>query len=174
MEVVVALGANLGTPLDQLQFAARELAAISLRPLRFSSVWETQPVDCPPGSPTFANAVILAAAGLEESPESWLDQFQDWERRAGRMPKQLLNEARPLDVDIIAWGEKQTATDRLVLPHPRAHLRRFVLEPLAELIPEWTLPGQSQSIRNLLNRLPSDSTFRRWVSAPEFSRMCRA
>lgn len=172
LEVVVALGANLGEPLTQFRFAARELAAISSRPLRFSSVWETQPVDCPPGSPTFANTVIIASAGLEVSPETWLNQFQEWERRAGRVPKRLLNEARPLDVDMIAWGQKQCVTERLVLPHPRAHLRRFVLEPLAELLPEWTLPGQSLSIREILNRLPSDSTSRKWVLAPEFSQMC--
>ncbi len=173
VEVVVALGANLGDPLAQLRFAARELEKISIRPLRYSSVWETQPVDCPPGSPVFANTIILAVAGADESPKAWLDQFQDWERQAGRLPKRMLNEARPLDVDLIAWGRRQLSTDRLVLPHPRAHLRRFVLEPLVELLPEWYLPGQLKPVRDLLEGLPPDSTFRKWVSAPEFSFLCR-
>ncbi len=173
VEVIVALGANLGDPLAQFRFAASELGRISTRPLRFSSVWETQPVDCPPGSPVFANAIIIAGADAGDSPEAWLDHFQDWERRAGRIPKRLLNEARPLDVDLIAWGQQQLSTDRLVLPHPRAHLRRFVLEPLAELAPEWHLPGQSMSIRELLSQLPPDSTIRRWIPALEFSAACQ-
>jgi 2-amino-4-hydroxy-6-hydroxymethyldihydropteridine diphosphokinase len=97
----------------------------------------------------------------------WLDQFQAWEREAGRAPKRVHNEARPLDIDIIAWGGLIWKTPRLVLPHPRAHLRRFVLEPLAELLPDFVLPGQKTTVSELLRSLPPEVDFRRWMTAEE-------
>jgi 7,8-dihydro-6-hydroxymethylpterin-pyrophosphokinase len=71
-------------------------------------------------------------------------------------PKQVLNEPRPLDLDLIAFGSVVCATQELTLPHPRAHLRRFVLAPLAEVAPEWRLPGQSKTVQQLLDGLGSD------------------
>jgi len=83
------------------------------------------------------------------------------EREAGRRPKKVHNEARPLDLDIIAWGDLTMRTDFLVLPHPRAHLRRFVLQPLAEIAPESVLPGTGHSIAELLEAVPPDPAMRR-------------
>jgi 2-amino-4-hydroxy-6-hydroxymethyldihydropteridine diphosphokinase len=113
-------------------------------------------VDCPPGSPPFLNAVVGFHPRPGETPESLLARLQALEREFGRRPKQLLNEPRPLDLDLIAFGAEVRATPQLTLPHPRAHLRRFVLEPLAEIAPGLVLPGQQASVAKLLATLPVD------------------
>ena len=112
-------------------------------------------MDCPPGSPVFVNAVIGLAAPAGETPESLLAKLQELEREFGRGRKKILNEARPLDLDLIAFGSETRTTGRLILPHPRAHLRRFVLEPLSEIAPDLVLPGQSQAVAELVRNLPA-------------------
>jgi len=99
---------------------------------------------------------------LEETPETLLDTLQAIERAFGRRPKAVLNEPRPLDLDLIAFGEETRATPRLVLPHPRACRRRFVLEPLAEVAPDLVLPGQKLAVRDLLACLRSAEVVRRF------------
>jgi 2-amino-4-hydroxy-6-hydroxymethyldihydropteridine diphosphokinase len=90
-----------------------------------------------------------------------LVRLQAAEKELGRRPKLVLNEARPLDLDLIAWAGETRATPALTLPHPRAHQREFVLRPLAELAPELVLPGQVESVVALLAKLPPDPQFRR-------------
>ncbi len=159
--VVIALGANLGDPVRQLRLAFEQLDGLAAEPVRRSSLWETSPVDCPPGSPKFTNAVALFTPRLGETPESLLARLQTLERELGRRPKLVLNEARPLDLDLIAWAGETRSTPDLTLPHPRAHQREFVLRPLAELAPELILPGQVESVAELLARLRPDPQFRR-------------
>ena len=157
----VALGSNLGDSQQIIQTAFGRLQQFSDEPLLKSSLWETTPVDCPPGSPNFLNAVagIMPRAG--ETPESLLAKLQELEREFGRLPKKVLNEARPLDLDLIAFANEVRATPNLILPHPRAHLRRFVLDPLSEIAPLLMLPEQEQSVSRLLEILPSDPGPRR-------------
>jgi 2-amino-4-hydroxy-6-hydroxymethyldihydropteridine diphosphokinase len=85
-----------------------------------------------------------------ETPETLLAKLQALEKQFGRTPKKVLNEARSLDLDLIAFGGEVRQTPQLLLPHPRAHLRRFVLAPLAELAPDLVLPGQPQTAATLL------------------------
>ncbi|HTH49106.1 MAG TPA: 2-amino-4-hydroxy-6-hydroxymethyldihydropteridine diphosphokinase [Candidatus Limnocylindria bacterium] len=160
-QVVVALGSNLGDSAAQVSVAIDRLAGLAAGAVRRSSLWQSTPVDCPPGSPLFVNAVAMFRPLPGETPESLLTKLQALEREFGRRPKLVLNEARPLDLDVIAWGDEQVDLPGLVLPHPRAHLRRFVLEPLAELAPGLVLPGQSQAVRELLTGLSPDPDFRR-------------
>jgi len=115
-----------------------------------SSLFETTPVDCPPGSPPFINAIVALHPRQAETPESLLGKLQMIEKEFGRQPKTILNEPRPLDLDLIAFGSARRSTNRLTLPHPRAHLRRFVLEPLAEIAPDFILPGQRKNVGQLL------------------------
>lgn len=161
--VFVALGANLGDPAGQIRAALERLSRYSAGPSRASSLWHSTPDQCPPGSPGFINAVILLTPPAAETPESLLAQLQDWEREFGRLPKTVLNEARPLDLDLIAWGAEVRQTTRLVLPHPRATQRRFVLAPMAELAPDFILPGQSRTIVELLALAPADPGLRPWT-----------
>jgi len=134
----------------------RRLRQFSNGPLLRSVIWQTAPVDCPPGSPPFLNAVVGFLPCPGETPESLLARLQALEREFGRRPKQLLNEPRPLDLDLIAFGAQVRATPQLTLPHPRAHLRRFVLQPLTEIAPGLVLPGQQATVAQLLARLPQD------------------
>lgn len=161
-EALVALGSNLGDPAGQIRDAMDRLEALSRLPVRRSSLWWSTPVECPPGSPVFINAAVALAPRDGETPESLLAGLQEIEREFGRRPKQVTNEARPLDLDLIAWGAEVRATASLILPHPRAHQRRFVLEPLAELVPDLVLPGQVRMVRALLAAAPLDPGLRRW------------
>jgi 2-amino-4-hydroxy-6-hydroxymethyldihydropteridine diphosphokinase len=94
-------------------------------------------------------------------PESLLKKLQTLEKEFGRTPKKILNEARSLDLDLIAFGNETRATPELTLPHPRAHLRQFVLQPLAEIAPELVLPGREQPAKKLLSLLTSGEVVRK-------------
>ena len=106
---------------------------LSDRTLLQSSCWRTTPVDCPPGSPLFLNAMAGLVPRAEETPETLLITLQQLEKEFGRALKKTFNEPRPLDLDLIAFGRRLRATPQLTLPHPRAHLRAFVLAPLNEI-----------------------------------------
>lgn len=159
--VFVALGSNLGESRRTLGQAIERLAQLSNGPLLRSAIRQTAPVDCPPGSPPFLNAVVGFLPRPGETPESLLARLQELEREFGRRPRQGLNEPRPLDLDLIAFGGEVRATPQLTLPHPRAHLRRFVLQPLSEIAPGLVLPGQEAAVARLLERLPKDPPNRR-------------
>jgi 2-amino-4-hydroxy-6-hydroxymethyldihydropteridine diphosphokinase len=149
----IALGSNLGDSRQTVLRAMERLQEFSDEPLRKSSLLETTPVDCPPGSPNFVNAIVGLIPRRDETPESLLVKLQKLEAEFGRTPKKILNEARPLDLDIIAFGNEVRTTPQLTLPHPRAHLRQFVLQPLAEIAPDLILPGQGRPVSELLQQL---------------------
>ncbi len=153
---LVALGSNLGDSVAVLRQAMERLEELSAAPLLRSSLWDTTPVDCPLNSPRFVNAAVALVARADETAEGLLMKLQGLEKAFGRQPKLVLNEARALDLDLIAFGCERHAAPGLTLPHPRAHLRRFVLQPLAEIAPEFVLPGQSCSILALLESLRTD------------------
>jgi 2-amino-4-hydroxy-6-hydroxymethyldihydropteridine diphosphokinase len=160
----VALGSNLGDALGGVLQAVGRLQELSDHPLRKSSLWRTTPVDCPPGSADFVNAVVALVPRAGETPESLLKKLQALEKEFGRAPKKVLNEPRPLDLDLIAFGNEIRAVPELILPHPRAHERRFVLEPLAEIAPDFVLPGQHETVAALLEKLPSNERIGRLPS----------
>jgi len=151
----VALGSNLGDSKQNVLRAMNRLQDCSDFPLLRSSLWQTTPVDCPPGSPLFVNAVAGLLPRMNETPESLLAELRAREIEFGRLPKQVLNEPRPLDLDLIAFGREIHKSEHLILPHPRAHLRRFVLQPLNEIASGLVLPGQVLSVRQLLETLDS-------------------
>jgi 2-amino-4-hydroxy-6-hydroxymethyldihydropteridine diphosphokinase len=154
MLAIVALGANLGDPVKTLRDAMARLQQFSDKPLLKSSLWQTTPVDCPPDSPQFVNAVAGIVPRKDETPESLLEKLQELEKEFGRSPKKILNEPRPLDLDLIAFGHEIRNMPRLTLPHPCAHLRRFVLQPMSEIAPDLILPGQMKTVLQLLEDLP--------------------
>jgi 2-amino-4-hydroxy-6-hydroxymethyldihydropteridine diphosphokinase len=141
-----------------LREAMGRLAERAVEPLAASSLWSSAPVDCPPGSPPFVNAVVVLRVAVAETPEAVLAWLQELEREFGRRPKAVLNEPRPLDLDLIDWEGTERRSDRLTLPHPRAILRRFVLEPLAEIAPRRVLAGQTRCVAELLQGLATAET----------------
>src|SRR5689334_21291786 len=129
----IALGSNLGDTRRNVLQAMDRLQKFSDQTILRSSLWETEPVDCPPGSPKFINAVIGLVPRADETPESLLQKLQQIEQEFGRRPKKVLNEARPLDLDLIVFANEVRNTAELKLPHPRAIERKFVLGPLVEI-----------------------------------------
>src|SRR5271154_1062327 len=156
--VFVALGSNLGDSRKIILDAMARLQKFSHEPVLKSSLWQTSPVDCPPDSPKFVNAAVGLISPKNETPESLLKKLRELEKEFGRAPKTVLNEPRPLDLDLIAFGNETQNSPELILPHPRAHLRRFVLQPLSEIAPELILLGQGKTVAELLASLPVDST----------------
>lgn len=157
---LISLGANLpsatGPAAQTLEAALQELAALSQAPLLRSRLWRSAPMDCPPGTPDFINAAAAIEPPTGMSPRELLHRLQDIERRYGRQRDGGVNTPRTLDLDLISYGGQQLQDPLLTLPHPRAHLRAFVLCPLAEILPELILPGHQYSIGVLARRL-SDS-----------------
>lgn len=154
----VALGSNLGDSRQIIPDAMVRLQKLSGQPILKSSLWQTSPVNCPPGSPNFVNAVVGLVPCAGETPESLLKKLRELEKEFGRAPKMVLNESRSLDLDLIAFGSETRNSPELTLPHPRAHERLFVLQPLNEIAPDLILPGQSKTVSQLLAKLPAGET----------------
>ncbi len=149
----VALGANLGDAAATLSDAAAEIAGWSSGMALGSSLWLTAPVDCPFGSPPFLNAALGLRPKPVTTPESLLNNLLALESKLGRTRSGLANAPRVIDLDLIAFGTETRNMPTLVLPHPQAHKRSFVLAPLAEIAPGLVLPGQQQTVSGLLATL---------------------
>lgn len=152
---IVALGSNLGDSRRIILAAMGRLQNFSDQPILKSSLWQSLPVDCPPGSPRFVNAVVGLLPRKSETPESLLKKLQALEKEFGRSARNIINEPRSLDLDLIAFGAETRITADLILPHPRAPVRRFVLQPLSEIAPDLTLPGWGKTVAELLERIKS-------------------
>ena len=156
MRAGIAIGSNLGDRLQQLREARRhivELPDVS-PPIVFSSIYETEPVNCETGASKFLNAVM--EIGFERAPRSLLHALQGIEEAMGRLPRHARNRSRTIDLDLLYCGDWTQNTPKLQLPHPRLHLRRFVLEPLVEIRPDLKLPGNGEAIRDLLMCVESE------------------
>jgi len=152
----VALGSNLGDSREILSQAVAKLRELSSGSVIRSSLWKTEPVDCPPGSPPFLNAVVAFIPRDPITPAELLMRLKTFEAEFGRRPKAVMNEPRPLDLDLISFQGVVLQSETLTLPHPRAHVRRFVLAPLAEIASDFVFPGQTKTTKRLLGELWSD------------------
>jgi 2-amino-4-hydroxy-6-hydroxymethyldihydropteridine diphosphokinase len=144
--VYLSLGTNLGDREASLREALAQLGAAGIRILRVSSLYETEPRDVP-DQPWFLNAVVEAETKL--FPKMLLARTQGIEQAMGRK-KTRPKGPRTIDTDILLYGNSVIDTETLVIPHPRMHERRFVLEPLAELAPELRHPATRRTVREML------------------------
>jgi 2-amino-4-hydroxy-6-hydroxymethyldihydropteridine diphosphokinase len=140
--VVIALGTNLGDRRRFLREAVRRLGA-AVRVVRLSPVFETEPVDAPPGSPWFCNMVLAGYTNVS-APEL-LEALQEIERAMGRRRREV-NGPRVIDLDLILFGATLLRTPRLTLPHPRYSQREFVLAPLRTLALPWVDPATGEPL----------------------------
>lgn len=135
----VALGANLGHPQEALQAALEDLrqtAGVGVTAV--SSFYRTAPVES--SGPDYVNAVAEVATTLAAS--ELLHVLQRIENAHGRVrPAGVVNAPRTLDLDLLLFGNETVATPELTVPHPRMHLRAFVLVPLLEIAPDAVIPG---------------------------------
>ena len=149
---VFSLGSNLGDRLAMLENACDYLAD-AFGGLRLSQVYETEPVGCPAGSPSYLNACVEVETDMPA--EEILELCLRIETELGRTRSGAYGEARTCDIDLICCGNETCRTSTLTLPHPRAHEREFVLRPLCDLDPLLILPGQVQTAAQLLAALPA-------------------
>lgn len=131
---------------------------------RVAALFESAPLDAT-DQPRYLNTVLVGRT--HETPEDWLEYGKSLEREAGRHPGPRWG-ARPLDIDILAFGAEQRSESRLTLPHPDLAKRRFVLAPLAELLPDLRLPGFSHNVADLLDQAPREPavSHRNWRHSP--------
>ncbi|HEX7176757.1 MAG TPA: 2-amino-4-hydroxy-6-hydroxymethyldihydropteridine diphosphokinase [Pyrinomonadaceae bacterium] len=155
----VGLGSNLGDRAGNLLLGVRGMLASGLRVARLSCVYETEPVGVT-GQPAFLN-MVAELSGPLPTPEQLLARLLRIEHAAGRT-REVAHGPRTLDLDLLLYGDHEQQTDLLILPHPRLHLRRFVLAPLAELIPEGTHPALHQTFAQLLAAVDDNAAVGRW------------
>ena len=150
MRTAVALGSNIGDRLENLRAARKSILDLPnvKAPILSSAVYETEPVGCEPGAGKFLNAVVEFE--YDGDPARLLEQLIQIEEALGRKRDHPQNVSRIIDVDLLYCGEQRINDERLQLPHPRLHLREFVLRPLADIRPDLVLPGQKKTIRELL------------------------
>jgi 2-amino-4-hydroxy-6-hydroxymethyldihydropteridine diphosphokinase len=150
MRTAVALGSNIGDRLKNLRAARKAIFDLPnvKTPILSSAVYETEPVGCEPGAGKFLNAVVEFE--YDGDPARLLGQLIEIEEALGRKRDHPQNVSRIIDVDLLYCGEQRINDERLQLPHPRLHLREFVLRPLADIRPNLLLPGQKRAIRQLL------------------------
>jgi 2-amino-4-hydroxy-6-hydroxymethyldihydropteridine diphosphokinase len=153
MRTAVALGSNLGDRLDNLRAARQKICDLTdiQPPVLASAIYETDPVNCEPGAPKFLNAVV--EFGYNGDPRDLLKKLKVVEDALGRSRKHARNVSRKIDIDLLYMGDKIINDSELALPHPRMHLRKFVLRPLADLRPQLILPRQAKTVRELLAQL---------------------
>jgi 2-amino-4-hydroxy-6-hydroxymethyldihydropteridine diphosphokinase len=158
MRAGIALGSNLGDRLQMLRHARACIVASHLLapPMLLSRVYLTSPVDCPEGAEPFLNAVLEAE--LTGDALALLHDLRTLEEGLGRPARSRRNTPRTIDLDLLYVDQTVLNTDALILPHPRIAQRRFVLAPLADIRPGLILPGQTDTVAQLLKKLPAADT----------------
>ena len=151
-QVVIALGANIGDREQQMKTALTALVERGMTLSGCSRFYETLPVGFVSDN-AFMNAVAVFQADFE--PMELLRMTQDVERELGRTKKSTngIYHDRPIDIDILAIDDIIIESSELTLPHPHIHERRFVLEPLCDILPEFILPTNHLSAKELLHNL---------------------
>ncbi len=152
--IIIGLGANLpsadGTPpAHSLCNAAKAMNGCGLLITKASHIWKSAPVPAS-DQPWYHNAVCTIKTSL--SPENLLKTLNNIEEKAGRI-RTRRNEARILDLDILAYNNEIIKAETLQIPHPRMHERAFVLYPLRELAPDWVHPASGKTLEEMINAL---------------------
>ena len=160
--VFIGFGSNQG---DRRDLCDRAVTLLGLLPhsqmTGVSSLYETEPIAdsrTDPGSQWFLNGVVRLETEL--APHSLLEVCREIESALGR-DHDHRGGARTMDLDLLFYGARIINHEGVIVPHPRLHLRRFVLVPLAELEPDWVHPVMRQTVRTLLDGVDDTSMVRR-------------
>jgi 2-amino-4-hydroxy-6-hydroxymethyldihydropteridine diphosphokinase len=155
----IALGSNLGDRKSNIVQAIDHIIRTpGVRMVGLSSLYETAPVDMPPDTAHFLNAVLALQVTLD--PETLHHRLREIETRLGRDPHHPKYTDRTIDLDLLLYADQVITARALTIPHPKLHERRFVLEPLAELDPTLNHPTLNQTVTALLEHLPPSDCHR--------------
>jgi 2-amino-4-hydroxy-6-hydroxymethyldihydropteridine diphosphokinase len=156
----VGLGSNLGNRAGHLLLAVRGMLDAGLDVIRLSSIYETAPVENE-NQPAFLNMVAELRGPTLPAPEQLLARLLRIEYALGRT-REVPMGPRTIDLDLLLVKDEQLNTQFLTLPHPRLHLRRFVLVPLNELVPNLVHPVLKKPVRELLAHTDDKARVLRW------------
>ena len=165
IKAYIGLGSNLNDRAGNLLLAVRGMMDAGLCVSRLSSIYETEPVDVK-DQPAFLNMVAELSVTSQPSPEQLIARLLRIEYALGRR-RARRSGPRTIDLDLLLYGNELRGTEFLTLPHPRLHLRRFALIPLAELAPALMHPILKQTIAQLLAQTSDDSQVKRLGSNAE-------
>jgi 2-amino-4-hydroxy-6-hydroxymethyldihydropteridine diphosphokinase len=158
----VGLGSNLGDRASNLLLAVRGLMEASFTVCKLSAIYETEPcgLENPEEHAPYLN--MVAEIHVKSiSPSQMLARMLRIEYLLGRRDKNL-KKPRTADLDLLLYGDVQSATEFLTVPHPRLHERRFVLVPLVELAPHLVHPTLNKTVQEILQSCKDNSMVRRW------------
>ena len=165
--VFIGFGSNVG---DRVDYCDRAVTLLGLlahsRVTAVSSLYETEPIKderSDPGGQWFLNGVVRLDTDV--TPSSVLAVCREIERAMGR-DQDHRGGPRTMDLDLLFYGDRVLQEGGLTIPHPRLHLRRFVLAPLVEIDPEWRHPVLKETVQTLLDRLHDASQVRRLNPQP--------
>ena len=153
-KIIIGIGGNIKSddgshPIHVAMNAINCLQNYSIQVTKQSSWYESQPIP-KSDQPNFFNCIVFAKTTLNELDV--LKSLHKIEHKLGRQRK-FLNEPRVIDLDLIDYSDKILKNNEIIIPHPRAHIRRFVMEPLAELDPNWVHPILKIEVSEILKKL---------------------
>lgn len=148
---LLGLGGNMGDVAGAFKTATEKLVSASFQIEKISSIYRTAPVGCEPGAPDFLNAAL--SGWWSGTPSELLSICKRIETEAGRPEIHPKWHSRPLDIDIILFGNEIISESKLAVPHPMASERAFVLVPISEIAPCVTFPDSGKKVSELLSRL---------------------
>ena len=155
----VGLGSNVGDRAGNLLLAVRGLLEASFTVFKLSAVYETEPFGVENHAPYLNMVAEIRVTGV--SPSQMMARMLRIEYLLGRRDKNL-KKPRTVDLDLLLFGNIESKTEFLVIPHPRLYERRFVLVPLAEIAPHIIHPVKNKTIQELLENIKDDSEVNRW------------
>ena len=156
----VSLGSNLGDRAGNLLLGIRGMLDAGHEVTRLSQIYETEPVETF-AQPIFLNMVAELRVEARLKPEELLEQLLGVEQLLGRT-RDSVKGPRTIDLDLLLYGEELVNSQRLTLPHPHLHRRRFVLVPLTELCPNLEHPVIHRTITELLQETTDRSEVKLW------------
>ena len=160
LNAYIGLGSNLGDRAGNLLLGIHGMLDAGLEVLRLSQIYETQPVDTF-AQPLFLNLVAELRGSPLPGPEELMTHLTLIEQSLGRT-REIAMGPRSIDLDLLLYRNETRDSQFLTLPHPRLHLRRFVLVPLAEIAPQVLHPTLKKSMSELLEGLDDQSDVKLW------------